>query len=84
MLEIRCRFWRTRSTLTGRSDGSSPKSLCLLDAGDGRFASCICQFFAKKATTECVAAVAFCEVIKECVGDDYSSSSTSFMVVNTF
>ena len=48
MLEIRCRFWRTRSTLTGRSDGRFPEALCLLDAGDGRFASCTCHFFAKK------------------------------------
>lgn len=83
MLEIRCRFWRTRSTLTGRSDGSFLEALCLLDAGDGHFASCTCHFLRKKATTVCVAAVAFYELIKECVGD-YSSSSTSFMVVNTF
>lgn len=82
MLEIRCRFWRTRSTLTGRSDGSSQETLCLLDAGDGRFASCTCHFLRKKATTVCVAAVAFYELVKE--WGDYSSSSTSFMVVNTF
>ena len=48
MLEIRCCFWRTRSTLTGRSDGSSLEVLCLLDAGDGCFTSCTCHFFAKK------------------------------------